>query len=58
MSARRAVAAALKNHDAGAEAEARDRVQKAKEGLGERGPKWWEAEENTGRENTEKSKKA
>lgn len=42
MSARRAVGAALKSHDAAAEAQARDRVQKAKEGLGERGPKWWE----------------
>jgi uncharacterized protein len=42
MSARRAVAAALKSQDKEAEAAARDRVQAAKEGLGERGPKWWE----------------
>ena len=44
MSARRAVAAALKAKDKDAENAARDRVQKAKEGLGERGPKWWEEE--------------
>lgn len=42
MSARRAVAAALKAHDKDAENAARDRVQAAKEALGERGPKWWE----------------
>jgi len=47
MSARRAVAAALKSHDAQAEEAARDRVQKAKEGLGERGPKWWETPDQT-----------
>ncbi len=41
MSARRAVAAALKADDAAAEAAARARVQAAKEGLGERGPVWW-----------------
>ena len=45
MSARRAVAAALKAKDKDAENAARDRVQKAKEGLGERGPKWWEEPE-------------
>lgn len=44
MSARRAVAAALKAKDKDAENGARDRVQAAKEGLGERGPKWWEKE--------------
>ena len=42
MSARRAVGAAKKANDAHAEATARDRVQTAKEALGERGPKWWE----------------
>jgi len=42
MSARRAVGAALKAHDKVAEDAARDRVQSAKEALGERGPKWWE----------------
>ena len=44
MSARRAVGAALKTNDKDAEETARDRVQKAKEALGERGPKWWEEE--------------
>ena len=42
MSARRAVGAALKVKDTLAEEAARDRVQIAKEALGERGPKWWE----------------
>jgi hypothetical protein len=42
MSARRAVAAALKADDAAAEAAARARVQAAKVGLGERGPVWWD----------------
>ena len=42
MSARRAVGAAKKADDKEAEAQARDRVQAAKEALGERGPKWWE----------------
>ena len=42
MSARRAVGAATKANDKEAEARARDRVQAAKEALGERGPKWWE----------------
>lgn len=41
MSARRAVAAALKADDAAAEAAARARVQAAKVALGERGPVWW-----------------
>ena len=44
MSARRAVAASLKAKDKDAENAARDRVQAAKEALGERGPKWWEEE--------------
>ncbi len=43
MSARRAVGAALKAKDKDAENAARDRVQTAKEALGERGPKWWES---------------
>lgn len=47
MSARRAVGAAKKSDDADAEATARDRVQIAKEALGERGPKWWEEESKT-----------
>ena len=42
MSARRAVGAALKADDAGAERTARDRVQRAKVALGERGTPWWE----------------
>lgn len=42
MKARRDVAAALKTGNKEAEAEARSRVQAAKVGLGERGPKWWE----------------
>ena len=48
MSARRAVGAAKKAGDAEAEATARDRVQKAKEELGERGPKWWEEGKDEG----------
>ena len=42
MSARRAVGAATRANDKAAEERARDRVQAAKEALGERGPKWWE----------------
>ena len=42
MSARRAVGVALKAGDAGAERAARDRVQRAKTALGERGTPWWE----------------
>ena len=42
MKARRDVGAALKAHDKAAEENARARVQAAKEGLGERGPKWWD----------------
>ena len=42
MSARRAVGAALRQQDAVAERAARDRVQKAKTALGERGTPWWE----------------
>jgi uncharacterized protein len=42
MSARRAVGAALRAQDPTAERAARDRVQRAKEALGERGTPWWE----------------
>ena len=42
MSARRAVGAALKADDPQAERVARDRVQRAKVALGERGTPWWE----------------
>ncbi|HEY8380891.1 MAG TPA: hypothetical protein VIL09_01950 [Microvirga sp.] len=41
MSARRAVAAALKADDAAALRAARARVDRAKHALGERGPVWW-----------------
>lgn len=41
MSARRAVALALKATDPVAEAAARSRVHAAKVALGERGPVWW-----------------
>ena len=44
MSARREVGRALKAGDKAAENAARDRVQAAKVGLGERGPKWWETD--------------
>jgi len=42
MSARRAVGAALKAKDPVAERAARDRVQRAKTALGERGTPWWQ----------------
>ncbi len=42
MKARRDVGAAVKAGDKDAEADARARVNAAKVGLGERGPKWWE----------------
>jgi uncharacterized protein len=42
MAARRAVGAALRAVDPDAERRARDRVQRAKVGLGERGTPWWE----------------
>ncbi len=42
MSARRAVGAALRARDPAAERAARDRVQRVKVGLGERGTPWWE----------------
>jgi hypothetical protein len=42
MSARRAVGAAVKGGDAEAERSARNRVQRSKVALGERGQPWWE----------------
>lgn len=42
MSARRAVAAARRQSDEAPLRAARAAVQKAKEGLGERGPVWWD----------------
>ena len=42
MDARRAVGAARRSGDAGAERVARARVRAAKTALGERGPRWWE----------------
>ena len=42
MSARRSVGAALRADDPTAERAARDRVQRAKTALGERGTPWWE----------------
>ncbi|MDJ0382597.1 hypothetical protein [Streptomyces sp. G-G2] len=42
MAARRAVAAARRAQDPGAERAARDRVHRAKVALGERGTPWWE----------------
>jgi hypothetical protein len=45
MSGRRAVGAALRQHDEDAEAAARARVHRAKTALGERGTPWWEQTE-------------
>lgn len=42
MAARRAVRAARAGGDAGAEKAARHAVDQAKQGLGERGPVWWD----------------
>ncbi|KQT32557.1 hypothetical protein ASG29_12390 [Sphingomonas sp. Leaf412] len=42
MTARRAVAAANRADDADARAAAREAVDAAKHGLGERGPVWWD----------------
>lgn len=42
MSARRDVGSALRAGDPDSEQEARGRVRRAKEGLGERGVPWWE----------------
>ena len=41
MDARRAIQRARRAGDAAMERQARQRVQAAKEGLGERGPVWW-----------------
>lgn len=49
MDARRAVGAALRAEDATAERDARDRVQRAKIALGERGTPWWEQDDETRR---------
>jgi len=42
MAARRDVGIALRTADSQAEREARQRVDQAKRGLGERGPIWWD----------------
>ena len=42
MTARRDVGAALRAKDSDAEHAARQRVDRAKHGLGERGPVWWD----------------
>ena len=42
MAARRDVGIALRTADSQAEREARERVDQAKRGLGERGPIWWD----------------
>ena len=42
MAARRDVGIALRSADSHAEQEARQRVDQAKRGLGERGPIWWD----------------
>ena len=49
MDARRAVGAAKRTDDAGAEREARARVHEAKVALGERGPTWWGDDEDHNR---------
>jgi len=53
MSARRAVGAALRAQDPVAERAARDRVQRAKTALGERGTPWWEQTSEQRRERWE-----
>ncbi|MBT0769394.1 hypothetical protein KIH74_10720 [Kineosporia sp. J2-2] len=53
MDARRAVGRALKSADPGAERDARDRVQRAKVALGERGTPWWEQSAGARRERWE-----
>jgi len=50
MAARRAVAAAGRTKDPGAEAAARQRVHQAKVALGERGEPWWDAPSPAGRD--------
>jgi ABC-type amino acid transport substrate-binding protein len=54
MSARRAVGAALRAGDPDAERAARDRVQRAKVALGERGTPWWEQSDDERRERWER----
>lgn len=49
MDARRAVGHAKKAHDAEAERDARQRVDAAKVALGERGPTWWDGDEDYNR---------
>lgn len=49
MDARRAVGAALRAQDPVAERQARDRVQRAKVALGERGTPWWEQDDDARR---------
>lgn len=54
MGARRAVGAALRAGDRDAERTARDRVQRAKVALGERGTPWWEQSDDERRERWER----
>ncbi|MBB4153630.1 hypothetical protein GGQ80_001532 [Sphingomonas jinjuensis] len=49
MAARRAVAAALRSGDAGGLHAARQEVDAAKTSLGERGPVWWDGDEDLNR---------
>lgn len=49
MDARRAVGAAKRAQDPEAERDARRRVHEAKVALGERGPTWWEGDEDYNR---------
>lgn len=53
MGARRAVGAALRAGDPDAERSARDRVQRAKVALGERGTPWWEQSDDERRQRWE-----
>lgn len=53
MGARRAVGAALRSGDPDAERSARDRVQRAKVALGERGTPWWEQSDDERRQRWE-----
>lgn len=49
MEARRAVGAATRAQDPDAERDARARVHAAKVALGERGPTWWDGDEDVSR---------
>jgi hypothetical protein len=49
MAARRAVATALRGNDPDALRSARSQVNAAKIGLGERGPLWWDGDEDLNR---------